>query len=306
MTTIVAPSHICVYHSDHVSNVTASFLRTLMEHGHKGPVILDLRETQYISSAAALMLFAHVNFLHLLYGSRHRVKCLYPSQKVNPNGHRYVVGTQLSRALSSGSLEALDLLVKDKVFFQSSNDLGKHAGTTLAQLTEKLALPAGDQLLQMLGGAIGEAMLNVKHHAYAHDPVLFSGPLAARWWQYARFDEAEGKFIFLIYDLGLGILQTYKNAVTGFKQDEYLMEEALSFGFSRHSATDPSRGCGSDDLKHPINCGETLLIHCDDVRYVYRGEIESGKATIKRTTFNLGGNLLEWVLKVNDLYTEAP
>jgi hypothetical protein len=304
MHTVTAPSHICIYHHITIGNATAEFLDLLLAVGHKGPFTLDLRDTKYVSAAAALMLFAHVNFLQLLYGSRDRVRCLFPSRKKNPEGHQSVVGTQLARALTSGSLDALEKLVADKVFFQSSNDVNAHAAITVSQLTEKLELAEDDELLQMLGSAIGEAMLNVKHHAYAHNPEVFTGNLASRWWQYARFDAEQGDFTFLIYDLGLGILKSYKSSVDTPKADKHLLEEALSFGYSRFSATHPNRGCGSEDLKHPINCGETLLICCDDLRYIYKGDPDTAK--IERTVFELHGSLVEWTLKTADAQKEAP
>ncbi|MND70458.1 hypothetical protein D3C80_619630 [compost metagenome] len=307
-TTIVAPSHICIYHNVEVSRETVRFLKLLLAEGHEGPLELDLRNTRYVSGAAALMLFAHVNFLQLLYGSKNRVRCLFPSRSSNPDGHNYIVGTQLSRALVSGTLEALDQLVEDGVFFQSSNNPTLHANITVEQLTKRLNGPH-TQLMSMLGSAITEAVLNVRHHAYAHNTELFSGPLESRWWQYARFNEKDGCFIFLIYDLGLGILQTYKNSLGASRidADTHIMEEALSFGYSRFSATNPERGCGSEDIKHPIRSDELLLICCDDLRYIYRGGTNdcdgnqmSGKAKIERTFYKIDGNLIEWTFETTD------
>lgn len=294
--TCVAPSHICVYYDIATCKATVAFLKTILEMGHQGQLVLDLRRTLYMSGGAALMLFAHVNYLQLLYGSRDRVRCIFPSQTENPAGHSWIVRTQLSRALMSGSLDGLKQLVKDKVFFQSSNDPNTHAAVTVTQLTEKLSLSPQHQLSLMLGSAITEAMLNVSYHAYEHAPDAFSGALSGRWWQYAHFDEEDGAFVFLIYDLGLGVLKSYKNAIdpSGIKPDAYLLEEALSYGFSR--SKDASRGVGSEDMKHPITQGkEQLLICCSDYRYIYEGEDKP--AQIERKPFVIHGNLVEWSLE---------
>lgn len=294
--TYIAPSHICVYYDVAVCKETVKFLRTILELGHQGRLVLDFRATRFVSGGAALMLFAHVNYLQLRYGSRDRVRCMFPSRQDNPEGHDWIVRTQLSRALTSGTLDGLAQLVKDKVFFQSSNDPNTHAAVTVAQLTEKLSLPPQHQLSLMLGSAITEAMLNVQYHAYEHAPEEFAGPLVGRWWQYAHFDEADGAFVFLIYDLGLGILNTYKNAksLNGITPDAHLLEEALSYGYSR--SKDSGRGVGSEDIKHPITQGkEQLLICCSDYRYIYEG---AGKPTlIERKPFIIHGNFIEWSLE---------
>ncbi|KRV69761.1 hypothetical protein AO721_04480 [Aeromonas veronii] len=170
-----------------------------------------------------------------------------------------------------------------------------HAAKTITYLTEKLALPSGNQLVLMLTAAISEAMLNVKHHAYEYERSIFTGILEHRWWQYALFDEDESRFIFLIYDLGLGILKSYKATVEPSMADNHILEEALSVGGSRFRHDEPWRGNGSEDLKHPIDIGETLLICCDDMRYVYRGAGQP--TTIERTPFLVSGNLIEWTLE---------
>ncbi|MGL6440477.1 hypothetical protein ACSZM0_20895 [Aeromonas hydrophila] len=315
VTKIIAPSHICIYGNIEVGKETVRFFSLLLKEGHDGPLVLDLRRTLYVSGAAAVMLFAHVNFLQLKYGSKDRVRCLVPSKRDNPEGHYHIVGTQLSRALMSGTLASLEQLVADEVPFQSSNNPTSHANVTVEQLTRRLNGPH-TQLMSMLGSAISEAVLNVKHHAYQHDPEMFSGCLESRWWQYARFDEQEGRFLFVIYDLGLGILQTYRNSLSALRldPDTHIMEEALSFGYSRFSETNPERGCGSEDIKHPVRSGELLLICCDDLRYIYEGtkadidvmsDKASGRAKIERTFYSVNGNLLEWTFEKTDGMKEA-
>jgi len=307
---ITAPSHICIYRNIEVGKETVRFLRLLLATGHEGPLVLDLSKTRYVSGAASVMLFAHVNFLQLKYGSKNRVKCLLPSKKDNPEGHNCIVATLLSRALMSGTLESLKQLVIDEVPYQSSNEPMLHADITVKQLTRRLKSPH-TQLMSMLGSAISEATLNVRHHAYTHEPATFCDSLESRWWQYAWFDEADGRFIFLIYDLGLGILKTYRNSLKGLRldPDAHILEEALSFGYSRFSETNPERGCGSEDIKHPIRSGELLLICCDDLRYIYEGtkadidtvsDKASGRAKIEREIYRIDGNLVEWTFETTD------
>ncbi|MGL6403431.1 hypothetical protein ACSZM5_16585 [Aeromonas hydrophila] len=62
VTKIIAPSHICIYGNIEVGKETVRFFSLLLKEGHDGPLVLDLRRTLYVSGAAAVMLFAHVNF----------------------------------------------------------------------------------------------------------------------------------------------------------------------------------------------------------------------------------------------------
>lgn len=303
MSIIVAPRKLCVYYDDAIIGSTIKFLRELVRLGEQGPVILDLRKTEKVTGAAAVMLFAHVNVLQLRHCSKDRVKCLFPNKKDNENGHADIVKTRLSRALSSGSIAALEQLVIEGTPFQSSNDPDEHASKTVNYLTKKLKLSPSHQLALTLTAAISEAMLNVHHHAYDFSPSIFTGDLQSRWWQYAIFDEKNNRFVFLIYDLGLGIIKSYKSSMDEYRDDAYALEEALSFGGSRFSKKQPWRGNGSEDIKHPVNLDESLFIYCENLRYIYRGDPTSAK--IDRTTAKLDGNLIEWTLKIADVQKET-
>jgi hypothetical protein len=297
MRKMVAPKEMCIYDGGQIRKITVAFLRDLTAVGGQEPILLDLRKTERITGGAALMLFAHVNTLQLFHKSKHRVKCLFPIKKENPAGHTAVVKTGLSRALTSGNIEDLARLVSDGVPFQSANVPDIHAQKTVNYLTSRLGLPQGHQLVLMVTAAISEAMLNVKHHAYATLPV-FDGVLKSRWWQYAMFDEVNDRFIFLLYDLGLGVVQSYKASLDADVEtnDVHVFEEAMSYGFSRFRKEEPWRGNGSEDIKHPVDdASETLLVYCDALRYTYRGG-KPGIAKIYQTSSKLNGNLIEWKL----------
>lgn len=94
MSPIVAPTKLCVYYDDHVIENTIAFFRYLAARGERGAITLDLRQTERVTGAAALMLFAHVNTLQLKHGSRSRVKCLFPDSKANEKGHNDIVKTK--------------------------------------------------------------------------------------------------------------------------------------------------------------------------------------------------------------------
>ena len=295
MESLIVPSEFCIYYNDDKAVASMGLIASLWREGSLAPVTLDLRQVKKVTAGATLVLFAHVNALQLQHQSKKRVTFRFPTRKDNPDGYRCVVQSGLSRALMSGTVADLDALAKDGIPFQSSNDPGTHAPLTVAYLTKHLGLPSDNQFVLMLSAAISEAMLNVQHHAYCMNRDDFTGHLHSRWWQYVWYDRTRGCFVFLIYDLGIGIVCSYKASLLFDMDDLDAFEQALSYGFSRFHATEPWRGSGSEDLKHPIVSGEKLLIWCDSLRYRYLGE--DHMTTISKTRVPMRGSLVEWVLE---------
>jgi hypothetical protein len=295
MESLIVPSEFCIYYNDQKSVASMALIIALWHRGNQAPVELDLRQVKTATAGATLILFAHVNALQLRHQSKKRVVCRFPTRKDNPDGYACIVQSGLSRALVSGTVADLDALAKDGIRFQSSNDPGTHAPFTVAYLTKHLGLPSDNQFVLMLSAAISEAMLNVQHHAYCVERDDFTGQLHSRWWQLSWYDRTRGRFIFLIYDLGVGIVRSYKTSLLFDMDDRDAFGQALSYGFSRFHATEPWRGSGSEDLKHPIVLGEQLLIWCDSLRYKYLGEDQV--TTITKTRVPMRGSLVEWVLE---------
>ncbi|GKW34874.1 MULTISPECIES: hypothetical protein [Pectobacterium] len=304
MRTVTAPERICI-HDINWRSKTLDFLNgveTLFVI-KKESIIIDLSGVGYASAAASLLFFAIINRAYFLTQINNEIRFLFPKKSNNEKGHRYIVRTGLARALLSNTLEKLDELTSEKVFFQSSVDPDKHTVTTLDFLS-KTANFTKEQLY-LLSMGIGEAMLNVSHHAYetvgrsdfTEQLVRLGGK---RWWQCSWYDPEEGKAVFIICDLGIGIAKSYTSLKEGSHDhginETSLVREALSCGRSKYDGA--GRGNGSEDIKRPVGQGctenETLLVLSGNSQYYYTS------ATTEPLCYHLKeyipGTLIEWSL----------
>ncbi|MBE0456194.1 MAG: hypothetical protein ACTH5C_18305 [Pseudoalteromonas prydzensis] len=275
-------------------------------------VTLDLRGVKLITAAASVLLFATVNTCQLMNKNPKQVICIFPKEQNNSSGYRYIVKTGLARALHSGEVSKLNELVNQEAFFQSSNNPFQHAITTSVMLAEKAEFDPVQY--ELLSTAIGEAMLNVHHHAY-NDPLssiekprtnnskkLLVGEMGRRWWQCAWYDYLKDEWVFIICDFGVGIPHSLMESFN--KQNPMILIEnkeamlkALSVGGSRFN--EGGRGNGSEDMKRAVGrfCKDTdnLLIYSGGVKYQYSQGMEEPSVENIATFF--GGTLIEWTLK---------
>lgn len=303
---ITAPQRICIYEDAHTLN-TYKFLdeiQSLVVSQDKN-VILDLSQVEWVTAAASVLLFATVNSSQLRTNNPNVIRCVFPKADSNKSGHRCIVKTGLSVALSAGTETRLLDLTKAGRYYQSSVNAFQMREPTLRLLTRQTELKQ-DQLDLLVTG-VGEAMLNVGHHAYK-DPASkpweyiidkrmesFVQKVGERWWQCAWRNEKDKSCTFIICDLGLGIANTYnhlKQSVFHHNVPSSAIVEALQLGNSKFRGL--GRGNGSDDMKRPIDLGarEELLVYSNGTKYLY----ESGLDIPRVVNFNTGmkGTLVQW------------
>ncbi|NRA79664.1 MAG: hypothetical protein HRU18_15765 [Pseudoalteromonas sp.] len=310
---IKAPPELCIYKRE-LQSATYSLIREINNTVTKDErlVTLDLREVQLITAAASVLLFATINTCQLMNKNPKQVICIFPKESNNPKGYRYIVKTGLAKALHSGDKVKLESLVEQEAFFQSSNNPFDHSIKTSLMLAEKTEFDPVQ--FELLSTAIGEAMLNVHHHAY-NDPLsgietpkintskkLLVKEMGRRWWQCAWYDYSKAEWVFIICDFGVGIPQSLKesynrkNPLITIKNKEAMLK-ALSIGGSRF--TEGGRGNGSEDMKRAVGrfCEDTdnLLIYSGGVKYQYSQGMEAPQVEMLATFF--GGTLIEWTLK---------
>ncbi|CQH63971.1 hypothetical protein ACLIXB_003688 [Yersinia enterocolitica] len=299
---IDAPDYLCIYHEKHREK-TLLFLndidtRVIIEHKS---VVIDLQNVIYASAAASLLFFAIVNRAQLLVGDKQVVRFIFPKKNLNTIGHRYIVSTGLSKALLANSADKLEELIDEDRYFQSGVNPNKHLQSTTLML-DKTAEFTFEQFY-LLSMGIGEAMLNVSHHAYETvDEIDFSDQIKAlggrRWWQCAWFDKDKDKAVFIICDLGLGIAKSYTSLqqYSEIPDETFLVKEALSCGRSRFAGS--GRGNGSEDIKRPVGEGctqkETLLVLSGNSQYYYTSA--DTEPMCYRLKEHIPGTLVEWTL----------
>jgi hypothetical protein len=291
-----SPDSLCIY-SDLTKLTTLNFLSRLNNSLFldKQLITLDLSKVTWASAAASLILFSIVNRAQLVRGNPYCIRFIFPNKDKNNLGHGSIVKTGLSRALNSGSTQKLEELTQDNTFFQSSSNPSSHLFSTIDMLQQRAKL--NDEQILLLSSGISEAMLNVSHHAYnSSDYVDFVKKLGKRWWQCAWFDPKTDSTIFLIYDLGIGVVKSFnKNAST--PQEEILnLRSAFTAGNTRFNV--PERGKGTEDIKSPIlsrhSRKEKLIVYTGSIEFVLNSD--STIANIKHENGFVQGTLIQWEL----------
>ncbi len=264
----------------------------------RGQICIDFSDIEYAGAAACVRLFAVINRAYLVTRRSDIIRFVWPKKEENPTGHRYIVGTGLSIALMANSLTKLQQLIVEKRYFQSAVEPFNHWVETLDVLDSK-ALLNFDQYL-LVSSALSEAMLNVSYHAYEHPSFadVIQSMEGKRWWQSCWYNPDTDKIVFIIYDLGLGIHQSFTSASPIFSGYDNVMSvlTALTAGQSRY--VNAGRGNGSEDIKRPIGSGcadsESLLVFTGNVMYSYNSKNEVPKCEL--IPEYMPGTLIEWSL----------
>lgn len=305
---ITSPDNLCIYLREYYEE-TYGFMQKINQLALNDDklVIVDLSNVKNITAAASLLLFATINTCQLTAENPNQVRCIFPSIKLNPEGHRYIVKTGLSRALHSGSISKLDDLVQSGVLFQSETNPSKHMRHTAERLIKDSEM-SSDQF-QLITSAIAEAMLNVYHHAYknpkndkeiAKVKQSIVQSIGERWWQCGWHDPKSNKWVFIICDIGIGIPGSYvgQDQALSTEAAAVAMEAAFTQGNSRFIGQ--GRGNGSEDMKRAIGTGcsqsETLLVYSGGIKYIFGSELKEPDIVPLEKFFN--GTLVEWTLKL--------
>ncbi|MEY0595850.1 hypothetical protein AB7309_21210 [Providencia manganoxydans] len=302
----LVPETLCIYSHEHRLN-TLKFFNNIQDEIHKEnvKVHINLSEVKRATAAASLLFFAIITRAKLNFNDGKKVRFTWPIKAKNPNGHGYIVATGLSAALQASSISDLDDLTKNKRYFQSSVDPEEQLQSTRNFLLQNMNNPLNESQIELLTAAIGEAMINVRHHAYEigdwerHKEYLGG----ARWWQCSWYNDEQDALYFIICDLGCGVVESYKDSHPNAEfemGEEQILECAFSEGYSRF--INQGRGNGSEDIKRPIEESknefkyENLLVLTNNSRYKY--SIKQNKPSIDCHKFSsfLPGTIIEWCL----------
>lgn len=306
--TISPPNTLCIYSEENakIFFVFTTKLEKLFSSDQE--ITIDLRNIKGVTAAAAVLFFATVNSLQIIAKDANVINFIFPQKSKHPIAHDFVIKTGLSKALNSGSLEKLSVLVDQQNFFQSHTNANAHVSSLVSFLQKKLNLESGSPKYLNLSAAIIEAMLNVAHHAY-RDPnddmnILpekkqLVEALGERWWIGSKSD---GDVItFIICDLGQGIQFSYEPSLKIFNNETWakqILLEAFSLGNSR--IKNRGRGNGSEDIKRGVysqHCStEVLLVYSKGLKYYYKGD--STKHKVEAITNHFNGTLVEWTIKL--------
>ncbi|WP_337228459.1 hypothetical protein [Proteus faecis] len=297
------PSVICIYKVQY-KNETLKFFnkieRLLYEENKR--IQIDLSKVEKTTAMASVLFFAIINRAQITLNDSKIVQFIWPQKSKNFTGHQNIIATGLSKALLAGSFKDLDYLTRDRRLFQSSIIPDLQLMETRQLLLDMMQTnPLSEEQIYLLSAAIGEAMINVKHHAYELDAKSSKEFLGgSRWWQCSWYDVNKDALHFIICDLGCGISRSYKNCnqLDKIDNENEVVKEALSEGFSRF--INQGRGNGSEDIKRPIehSCikSDFLLIYTGNVKYTYYKEENEPEICCTNVKEFMPGTIVEWCM----------
>ena len=296
--TVLAPRRLCLYLSEDYSE-TLKFFNTIdkLVFVERKYIEIDLTQTEEITAAASVMLFAKVTRCQ---GWAAPEIFAYPDQiiefklPINKETKSLVVKSGLWAAIKPGGIKKLERLWKDKSNpFKTGNNPAEKIRDVIGLLRHQIPKPP-----KKIIAALQESYLNIAHHAYdaftKNEEVLHEF-IEGRWWQYAFHKKESGSFTVIIYDVGSGIPSTLSPLIGKRADDCEYIAEAMRKGVTRFNIS--GRGMGFEDIKSPIDQNITadyLVVYSGRGQVIYRnGKIEDKILH----DIDISGTLIEWVFK---------
>ncbi|WP_109128706.1 hypothetical protein [Aggregatibacter segnis] len=299
ITVCYAPEALCLYEIKYIPS-TLNFISKIYDLVQSSNrVILDFSRTKTITAAASVVLFAHVNRIQLF---RNNPNLFVFRCKNSPLYQSFFIPCYL-QALQAGTEEKLKRLEQQKHLYQS----GTLPHLKLAALKDhfkivRMNYPSQSTVfktLLLLETAMYEALLNVNHHAY-----LGVNPQSpTRWWQQLRIDIRNNQLSFIVYDLGIGIVESYlehgiANITSLFHSKTDILRDILKPGVSRWNSIE--RGNGFTEMLRPSqftsNVGTWIFSNNLHFEYFPKFKIDF----CEEMPYTVPGTLIEWVVDLKD------
>lgn len=294
-----APEILCLY-----SNPDET---TLFLHGlyHKTTVLhVDFSQTKYITAAAALAIFAHVNNIQQ---GKNNAACFVFDCKKSIVYKNLFIKTGFLNALRMGSKYDTE----NRLFrFGAFVDIDRIRQETFLQLDEykekfrkqsNIESEKIEAFFIHLRQSIKEVLLNIGNHAYFDDSLEETGYDSYRdkmWWQMFWYDAEKKQIHFIIYDLGVGIANSYTQYATEERSQIYqdrthleIIQEAIKPGMSR--IINAGRGVGWSFITEPIDklTGSNLFLRTGISGCAFNSNDEQEWFSYRD---DLTGTLVEW------------
>ena len=284
---IKAPSVLCIYNEKYIVN-TLNFISELYTSAMNERVTsvkIDFTNTEQITAAAAVMLFAHINHLQTLKGNAG----FFTFDTKNSLIHNAIfIRGQLLKTLMAGSRKKLIELEDNLSLFQ----YGRVPVEKRKVNRKLLEIIYRELSIKYKNATILRNFLSQLEDGIDED---------AEWWQGLWYSQKNNQITFILYDLGIGIVESFSRNKTSsnilFPETDpkiEILREALRPGSSRFSSI--GRGFGSVDiLKVSSISPAATMIHSRDVRYTKNNSEERYELS-----YDIKGTLLEWDLDLPD------
>ncbi|HGO5823359.1 TPA: hypothetical protein ACK3JW_001025 [Mannheimia haemolytica] len=298
--TLYSPTIFTFSETDKVDRERSiEFINSLETHFLKGvDITIDLSNTIDAYAETTLVLFAQIHSMRCRNRTKKKqnhIQIIYPTQDSNPNGYALFISTGLHSALEASSEEDIIALTTRNNFYQSGNS-DRFDDMVLSNWEMILREEISIEQQFLLHQGVSEAILNVKNHAYITKRSLCNKIGKGRWWQCSWYQRSKRTFVFLVYDMGCGILGSYSK---GNLTDTECLREAMTEGYTRYN--NRKRGKGSENIKQVISQNvetERLTVYTDNLIYLfqYNDGIASDRCVTSQVLAPINGTLVVWTL----------
>nr|DAQ89782.1 MAG TPA: hypothetical protein [Caudoviricetes sp.] len=298
--TIICPIIFTLSENDPISREESiSFINQLEENFSKGrDLVIDFRQTIEAYAESTLILFGQIHSMRCRNNykrCRSKITIIYPVKEQNPSGYMLFISTGLNKAIEASSeLDIIDLTSRNN--FYQSGDANRLVGMMLNnwEMISREEISSGQKFLLHQG--VSEAILNVRNHAYIKSRALQNKIGQGRWYQCSWYQQSKRMFVFLIYDLGCGILGSYQESIL---DDKERLKQAMTEGFTRYN--NRKRGKGSENIKQVISRAvenESLTVYTDNLiyQYYYNNGTISDVCITSQVQMPIKGTLVAWTL----------
>nr|DAI52933.1 MAG TPA: hypothetical protein [Bacteriophage sp.] len=298
--TIICPIIFTLSENDPISREESiSFINQLEENFSKGrDLVIDFRQTIEAYAESTLILFGQIHSMRCRNNykrCRSKITIIYPVKEQNPSGYMLFISTGLNKAIEASSeLDIIELTSRNN--FYQSGDANRLVGMMLNnwEMISREEISSGQKFLLHQG--VSEAILNVRNHAYIKSRALHNKIGQGRWYQCSWYQQSKRMFVFLIYDLGCGILGSYPESSL---DDKERLKQAMTEGFTRYN--NRKRGKGSENIKQVISRAvenESLTVYTDNLiyQYYYNNSTISDVCITSQVQTPIKGTLVAWTL----------
>ncbi|HCH1192656.1 TPA: hypothetical protein NKP78_003159 [Vibrio parahaemolyticus] len=290
---IVISENLCIYEPSQ-RDYTLNLLGLISAYavGKWIPVHIDMSNCQRVTAAASVMLFAEISRARIATENDDIVTLDFPEKGQSCRTALNNIGWIHAASIS---YRKINTLFEHDAIFQSGNNPGKATASVYKQLVDS-GVPLTAPEVKKFTKGVTEAMLNVNHHAYDNEKEPLNG-IGRRWWQLClvRTDENDKptKLLFIIYDLGQGILRSLPKKVGESNLDQ--IGRAMTYGVTRTKESD--RGKGSEDMLDAaeIKDNSVLYIGTNSVTYTKMYDMAP---IIEPCSIPFFGTIVEWQINL--------
>lgn len=293
MREIIAPRKICLYRDETMLS-TLFFLQQIYESTENGTkyVTINFNLTEEITAAASVVLFAHINRIQLISKN----PAIFTFRCKNSPLYSTFFKPIYLKVLEAGTEEKLNFLEQSNSYYQSGT-LPHLKLPVLDRIFEPIQhfYSTNQSVLSILGElktAINEALLNVHHHAY----LGFDVDVPTRWWQQILFQPKDNSLQFIIYDLGIGIVNSFLEHSTHkptmiFQNKSDILREIMKTGVSR--LPEVERGNGLSEMFKLSNY-DNMAVWLSTNQLILKKAKPYNIDECEECLYSIPGTLVEW------------